>query len=117
MRSLRPVRFFPALLAGLLLALSTRAVRAQGGAMAKAVDIQTADFVQLKGHWLPSPQGKEGPTVLLLHAFGEDCKTAGWINLAKALNAKGYAVLRFDFRGHGDSKTVEPGMPNPNISL
>jgi hypothetical protein len=114
---MRPVRLVAGLLAGLLLALSAPATRAQGGAMAKPVDIPTADYVQLKGHWLPSPKGKEGGTVLLLHGFGEDCKSAGWINLAKALNEKGYAVLRFDFRGHGDSKSVEPGKPDPNPSL
>src|SRR5207237_1408953 len=38
---------------------------------------------------------------------------AEWISLAKALEKEGYAVIRFDFRGHGDSTTVKPGVPGP----
>ena len=72
---------------------------------------------RLRLHHLDEGPRDAGETVLLLHGYGEDCKSAGWISLAKALNEKGYAVLRFDFRGHGDSKAVEPGMPNANPML
>jgi hypothetical protein len=74
------------------------------------VEFPTADYVTLRGHWYPSPQGKAAPTVLLLHALGEDSKKPEWINLAKSLQDKGYAVLRFDFRGHGDSTDINPGV-------
>jgi hypothetical protein len=32
----------------------------------------------------------------------------GWDRLAEALKDKGYSVLLFDYRGHGDSKSVSP---------
>ena len=77
-----------------------------GGGAQGPVQFDTADLVTLNGFYYP---GKGKGTVLLLHALGEDSSKAEWVNLAKALNKKGYAVLRFDFRGHGQSTTVDPG--------
>lgn len=94
--------------------LGTPAAHSQKDDDPKPVDIVTIDGVELKGTWYPATQGKNAATVLMLHATGEDSKKAEWIGLAKALQGKGYAVLRFDFRGHGDSVTVRPGKPNPN---
>jgi pimeloyl-ACP methyl ester carboxylesterase len=45
--------------------------------------------------------------VLLLHKLHGDSHQDGWDNLAEALQEKGYAVLSFDFRGHGKSTTVD----------
>jgi hypothetical protein len=81
------------------------------------VEFVTGDFVTLKGFYYPGNRGKASPTVLLLHAPGEDSNKAEWVGLAKELNKKGYAVLRFDFRGHGESTSVNPGKPNPNPML
>jgi pimeloyl-ACP methyl ester carboxylesterase len=100
------------LLAGLLF-LDPRAGRAQAKDKddnAVPVDFTTVDRVLLKGAFYPSARGKLAPTVLLLHAFGEDSNKTEWLNLAAALQQKGYAVLRFDFRGHGNSTSVEPGV-------
>src|SRR5262245_3026593 len=72
------------------------------------VRFQTIDGVDLHGTFYPS--GKSNPpTVLLLHAVGENSKKKGWVHLAEELQKKGFAVLTFDFRGHGQStEIVEP---------
>ncbi len=79
---------------------------------AKQVDILTVDKVELKGKYFASNKEK-APCVLLLHAIGESSSSKDWTNLAVKLNEKGFAVLMFDFRGHGDSTTVRPGVVNP----
>jgi hypothetical protein len=62
----------------------------------------TADTVQLFGTFYPSMK-KNPPTVILLHNIGEDRKKKAWVTLAQELQKKGFAVLTFDFRGHGES--------------
>ncbi len=117
---MQPCRVLPISLilsAVLLVGLTAPPAFPQGGKGPQQVEFVTADRVELKGFFYPGSNGRNSPTVLLLHAIGEDCKKAEWVNLAKALHAKGYAVLRFDFRGHGDSTTVKPGTPNPNLAL
>src|SRR5262249_45405824 len=63
-------------------------------------------------------KGKDAPCVLLLHNIGGHRKQEGWDVLAQRFQEKGYAVLSFDFRGHGDSTTVESQFwnyaPNKN---
>src|SRR5262245_23345617 len=80
---------------------------AQGG---QRVNFDTADGVSLEGTYYPSMQGKKATCVLLLHNFqlgkGGSRADAGWDTLAAALQKKGYAVLAFDFRGHGGSTSV-----------
>jgi pimeloyl-ACP methyl ester carboxylesterase len=80
---------------------------------AKQVDILTADKVELKGKYYPGQA--TSPCVLLLHALGDSCSNKEWTNFAKKLHEKGYAVLMFDFRGHGDSTTVRPGSLKPSL--
>lgn len=118
MRRPRTVPLGVCLLAGITLLLAARPAPAQQGDP-KQVEIVTADFVTLTGYFYASDKGKAAPTVLLLHGLGEDCNKAEWISLAKKLNAKGkgYAVFRFDFRGHGQSTAVNPGKPSANPML
>ncbi len=74
------------------------------------VNFDTSDGVKIQGYYYSSKDGKKGPAVLLLHNFsvkkGGTALDDGWADLAKALSAKGYAVLAFDFRGHGGSTSV-----------
>lgn len=86
---------------------------------AKDADIVTVDFVELHGKFYPSSKGKDAPVVMMLHALadGENSSNKEWVNMAKKLQEKGYAVLTFDFRGYGESTTVKPGMPNKNPML
>jgi pimeloyl-ACP methyl ester carboxylesterase len=72
---------------------------------------ETYDKVTLRGTFYPSAKdGKKSPPVLLLHKLGsaEGRQAPGFESLAKALQAKGFAVLSFDFRGHGDSTDIKP---------
>jgi hypothetical protein len=74
------------------------------------VPITTVDGVELVGKYYRSPNSKEGPCAILLHKYGSDRSKGDWDLLARALQEKGYAVLTFDFRGHGESKTVNPNF-------
>src|SRR5262245_36031916 len=67
----------------------------------------TADQVELCGTFYPGSRGPKSPSVLLLHAVGGSRKDPGWEDLATALQKSGCAVLAFDFRGHGESTTVQ----------
>lgn len=55
--------------------------------------------------WLHVPDGASEPRPALVssHGFGGGCEGAGHPSLARALEAAGYVVLRFDFRGCGAS--------------
>jgi hypothetical protein len=78
----------------------------------KRVPIPTFDGVKLEGTFYPAGGGgKKDACVLLVHNFdpvkGGDSHADGWDHLAEALQKEGYAVLSFDFRGFGQSKSLE----------
>lgn len=72
------------------------------------VSFKTFDGVLLKGSFYPSSKGGNAPIVMLLHKYGQDRSKGDWEALAKKLQEAGYALLSFDFRGHGESKTIDP---------
>lgn len=72
------------------------------------VAFKSHDEVTLQGVLYKSSKGGNSPTVLMLHSYGVDPNKGDWAGMAKTLAAEGYNVLRFDFRGHGDSKIVNP---------
>lgn len=81
----------------------------------KRVHFPTTDEVELSGTFYRSmPAGKrdKDAVVLLLHDFrhakGGGSQEDGWRQLAGQLQREGYAVLSFDFRGFGNSKSVSP---------
>jgi hypothetical protein len=63
--------------------------------------------VTIQGTYYPSDLQKRAACAILLHPIGENSQMEGWDNLARSLQKKGRAVLTFDFRGHGDSTSVE----------
>ncbi|HWE76542.1 MAG TPA: alpha/beta fold hydrolase [Stellaceae bacterium] len=64
----------------------------------------TSDGLALKGI-LHTPDGAgKRPGLVLCHGFGGSCRGAGHPELAQALERAGYVVLRFDFRGCGQSE-------------
>jgi dienelactone hydrolase len=72
------------------------------------IDLQTDDGVMIAATYFPPPRpGKDVPVVMLLHGYGEKqavfFPTEMQHDVAFALQDKGYAVLTFDFRGHGHS--------------
>lgn len=93
-----------------------------------AEEFLTADGVLLRGRFHPTQKGAPGtePTVIMLYAPGpdKDMTKNNWAELASMLNKEGYNVFRFDWRGHGHSKTIQDpnkfwnvplsGQPYPN---
>ena len=92
---------------------------AQEKADAAKVRFPTADGVDIHGTFYQAAQ-RNAPAVILLHAIGEHSGKQNWVHLAEELQKAGYSVLTFDFRGHGNSKTVDPEIFwkfKPNAAL
>jgi len=71
------------------------------------VHFETVDQVELHGTFWPGNNRRKSPCVLLLHKLGgKGSHEEGWDLLADELAKKGFAVLSFDFRGHGDSNNI-----------
>lgn len=88
--------------AGLFLAAALAAQETE----AEKVRFETCDGVTLRGTYYPA-QGRNAPYLLLLHDLGRHSRATGLQHLAKTLHKEGYAVLAFDFRGHGSSTGVD----------
>jgi pimeloyl-ACP methyl ester carboxylesterase len=73
----------------------------------QSVKFQTVDGVWLEGQFYPSAKGPDAPVVLMLHELGGKMTLKNWQELAEALQANNFAVLMFDFRGHGKSIQVD----------
>jgi hypothetical protein len=99
---------FAAAFIGACIFLGPAPVIAQKQAPPDPVNITTADGVRLKAMFYKG--GADGaPTVIMLHPIGDGngMKAAPeWAALAEKLQAK-YSVIMFDFRGHGDSTTID----------
>ena len=76
--------------------------------------ITSEDGFKLYG-WLDKPTSakKSAPVILFAHQFGADHTI--WNDLAQKFNAKGYATLNVDLRGHGKS-IVQNGKENRVIT-
>jgi alpha-beta hydrolase superfamily lysophospholipase len=74
--------------------------------------IQTTDGVYLSVHlWIPKNANKELPVVVLMHMRGRSQRD--WFPFAKYLSENGFAACTFDFRGHGESRDVDPTIYKP----
>lgn len=61
--------------------------------------------------WNTPPQYKSPRgTILLVHGFGEHCSRYG--HVARFFNEKGFTVVGFDHRGHGQSEGKRGHTPN-----
>jgi alpha-beta hydrolase superfamily lysophospholipase len=69
----------------------------------ESVKFDSVDGVELRGTFYPAAKAK-APPVLMLHRYGGNRQ--GWENAAEKLQDKGFAVLTFDFRGHGESTKI-----------
>jgi hypothetical protein len=106
MRVLRPIGWLGTFLAIVYLAGAARGQAQQGAPEPEKIRIKTVDGVSLQGRFYAG-KNQNSATVVLLHALGDNSKTKHWTHLAETLKAKGFAVLAFDFRGHGGSKQVD----------
>src|SRR5687768_10272284 len=71
------------------------------------VRFASCDGVTLRGRYYAG-KGQDSPAVMILHELGEARRGKNIDKLAAAVQKTGYAVLAFDFRGHGDSIEVDP---------
>jgi hypothetical protein len=94
-----------AVAAGLLAAV-TGLAQAQNDKKFEEISFKTFDGVLIKGSFYASPKGANAPVVMFLHKLGSDRTKGDWNALAEKLQGSNYAVLSFDFRGHGQSKTI-----------
>lgn len=74
---------------------------------------ETRDGVRIVGDFYPPGRGRgqRGPVVILLHAIGPGRSSASrrdFGSFPRQLQAEGFAVVTFDFRGHGESQTIDP---------
>ncbi len=99
------------LLAGIFGLISSPTVQGQDGDKGKGekVHFNTVDGVKIEGIFYPGAK-QSSPTVMMLHALGEDSRKKGWVALAESLNKDGNAVLTFDFRGHGQSREIDGSL-------
>jgi dienelactone hydrolase len=78
------------------------------------IELYTPDGLQLAGSLFLPAGGGPFPAVLLSHMGGADKET--WRDIPRRLQSTGYAVLIFDFRGHGQSNGhLDP--PNAAIDV
>ena len=78
--------------------------------MEERVRFRNADGLILAGAYSPAP-APTGRAVLLCHGLSADKDEGGQFpDLARRLNACGFAVFRFDFRGHGESEGESVSM-------
>jgi hypothetical protein len=73
------------------------------------VRFTSVDGVELQGLFYAGAK-RNSPTVMMLHALGEDSRKKAWTSLAQNLSAAGFSVLTFDFRGHGQSTSIDPAL-------
>ena len=103
MRQLALGRSATALLAGFALSCWPQPGRT---AEPERVRFDSYDQVELHGTYYAGDAGNKSPCALILHTPGGNSQEEGWANLAKELQKKHFAVLLFDFRGHGESTSV-----------
>ena len=66
-------------------------------------EVTTPDGVVLKG-WIVEPQGEAKPVVFIVMHGYTSCKAdPRLLELVRGLAGRGYTVVAFDFRGHGES--------------
>src|SRR5262245_13296755 len=97
------VRGLVAMTAAGLVALVPAATAAQDQKKGDDISFVTPDGLRLFGTWYKAD--RNACTIIMLHAYGpkENSSKGEWQVLARTLNEKGFAVLTFDFRGHGRS--------------
>jgi predicted esterase len=95
-------------LVGACFSESTASAQDKDKGNSEVARIVTVDGIKLNAQFYPKGS-KSSATVIMLHPIGQgnNIRLPGWKKLADELHKAGYSVLIFDFRGHGDSTTIE----------
>ncbi|MEM6689537.1 MAG: alpha/beta hydrolase [Planctomycetota bacterium] len=67
----------------------------------RPIKLRTKDRIELNGVYVPSEKEKEAITVVIVHEW--EGQMSPYLELVLGLSRAGYAVVAFDYRGHGGS--------------
>jgi uncharacterized protein len=76
------------------------------------VSFQTPDGLTLRGWYLP---GQNGAAILFAHGGGGNRLGVGQLEQAAALAQRGFGVLLYDLRGHGDSDGTQASFTGADV--
>lgn len=110
-------RHMPVLAAAALFALAPLSFAQAPKVESEPIQFESADGVQLQGTMykavmtgadkiVSAKAEGDAPVVIMLHPFLGNTEAKEWDGLAVVLAARGFHVLRFDFRGHGKSTVI-----------
>jgi predicted alpha/beta-fold hydrolase len=89
-------------------------VRRRAAAMLEAAEasiLDCGDGVRLQG-WFSGQRGLPRGIVLMLHGWEGSAESSYVLSSAAALHAAGFAILRLNFRDHGGTQALNPGLFN-----
>lgn len=71
--------------------------------------VDGGDGIKLLGHYSPQLSGSKG-LVILFHGWEGSSRSNYILGLGAAMFARGYDIFRLNFRDHGDSHHINPGI-------
>jgi predicted alpha/beta-fold hydrolase len=77
---------------------------------ARQVILTTPDNIRLLGHYSPQGAEKAAGGVILLHGWEGSADSTYILCTGDALYRRGYDIFRLNFRDHGDSHHLNPGI-------
>ena len=84
------------------------------GTRGEAVVLDAGEGVRLQGVYNPPPAGEPRGLALLLHGWEGSTESSYMRLTAARLLAAGFATFRLNFRDHGDTHHLNPGLFHSN---
>lgn len=72
--------------------------------------LEVGEGVRLQGYYSPQPKGQGKGLVLLLHGWLGHANASYVITTGEYLYQRGYSIFRLNFRDHGDTHHLNPGL-------
>lgn len=76
----------------------------------RPVILDTPNGTRLSGYYSPSNRPQAKGLVILLHGWEGSARSTYILQCGKHLHQNGHAVFRLNFRDHGDSHSLNPGL-------
>ena len=77
---------------------------------AREVILNPIDDIQLQGFYSPQASGRAKAVVMLLHGWEGSVNSAYILHTGKFLYENGFSVFRLNYRDHGDTHHLNPGL-------
>ena len=77
----------------------------------RPIKVTTKDGIELAGVYVPSSKGREAIPIILVHEW--DGQMSPYNRLVASLAEQGYAIVAFDYRGHGGSSDYVDNRGRP----